>query len=337
MTIDAAAQGRLTHWLSGALAGEMLIVALSRLSGGAIQQNWLVTGQLDGRPFDAVLRKDAPATISASHSRWTEFSLMRHAHASGVLVPKPLAFCEDATVLGGPFALIAKANGIGLGPRVVKTVSDDAGGPLAHELGRQLALIHATKPSAPLLALLGDPPEDQARDDIAWMRDALDAMQMADPALEWSLRHAERHAPDPVSPVLIHRDFRTGNYLVADDRLTAILDWEFAGWGDPASDIGWFCARCWRFSRPDREAGGIGARACFLAGYAEGGGVIPDPARVAYWERMAHLRWAVIALQQGERHASGLEPSLEHAITGRMAAELALAALEMSAPTGPAR
>ncbi len=47
---------------------------------------------------------------------------------------------------------------------------------------------------------------------------------------------------------------------------------------------------------------------------------------------MAHLRWAVIALQQGARHASGREFSLEHALTGRMAAELELAALAMTQP-----
>jgi hypothetical protein len=53
---------------------------------------------------------------------------------------------------------------------------------------------------------------------------------------------------------------------------------------------------------------------------------------VRYWEVMAHLRWAVIALQQGERHASGREPSLEHALTARIAAELELAVLNMTAP-----
>eukprot|EP01035_Chromulina_nebulosa_P049233 gene49233-66860_t len=32
--------------------------------------------------------------------------------------------------------------------------------------------------------------------------------------------------------------------------LTGILDWEFAAWGDPHEDIGWLCARCWRFGGP---------------------------------------------------------------------------------------
>jgi hypothetical protein len=37
---------------------------------------------------------------------------------------------------------------------------------------------------------------------------------------------------------------------------------------------------------------------------------------------MAHIRWAVIALQQAQRHLSGVERSLELALTGRIVAEL---------------
>ncbi|MNF12669.1 hypothetical protein D3C80_2142390 [compost metagenome] len=37
---------------------------------------------------------------------------------------------------------------------------------------------------------------------------------------------------------------------------------------------------------------------------------------------MAHLRWAVIALQQAERHLSGQQRSLELALTGRLVPEL---------------
>ncbi len=43
--------------------------------------------------------------------------------------------------------------------------------------------------------------------------------------------------------------------------LTAVLDWEFAAWGDPMLDLGWLCTECWRCSRKDLEAGGIGSRA----------------------------------------------------------------------------
>ena len=69
--------------------------------------------------------------------------------------------------------------------------------------------------------------------------------------LEWTLRWLEKHAPSTGETVLCHRDFRTGNYMVNDGKLTGVLDWEFAGWGDPHEDVAWFCARCWRFSAPN--------------------------------------------------------------------------------------
>jgi aminoglycoside phosphotransferase (APT) family kinase protein len=131
---------------------------------------------------------------------------------------------------------------------------------------------------------------------------------------------------------LVHRDFRTGNYMVDTRGLTAVLDWEFAGWGDPACDIGWFCAECWRFGRPGLEAGGIAPRADFYRGYEAEAGVAIDPDRVAFWEVMTHIRWDVIALQQGQRHVSGGEANLDLALTGRKAAELDWALLRLTAP-----
>ncbi|MNH43538.1 hypothetical protein D3C79_1054700 [compost metagenome] len=47
-----------------------------------------------------------------------------------------------------------------------------------------------------------------------------------------------------------------------------------------------------------------------------------DSETLRFWQVMAHLRWAVIALQQAERHVSGQQRSLELALTGRMVSEL---------------
>jgi hypothetical protein len=51
-----------------------------------------------------------------------------------------------------------------------------------------------------------------------------------------------------------------------------------------------------------------------------------------YWEIMAHARWAVIALQQGERFVGGGEASLDLALTGRRIAELEYEMLAMIDP-----
>ncbi len=120
----------------------------------------------------------------------------------------------------------------------------------------------------------------------------------------------------------MHQDFRTGNYLVDEAGLVAILDWEFGAWGEPMADLGWFCAKCWRFGAIDREAGGIADRAPFYRGYEGESGRWVDREAIYYWEVMAHVRWAVVALQQGDRFITQNDPSLELALTARIAAEL---------------
>jgi aminoglycoside phosphotransferase (APT) family kinase protein len=323
----------LARWLGLTLGATAEVHDMSRLSGGAIQHNLLVDASIGGVRRAFVIRKDAPATIAASHSRRNEFALIRAAHAAGVRVPEPIAFCEDAAVLGGPFALMAKAEGQGFGPRVVKDVA--LGGDreaLTFEIGRQMALIHAISPPRADLAFLGAPPAVPIAHEVAQMRAALDALDVARPALEWGLAWLARQPLAPSAVTLIHRDFRTGNYMVDATGLTAVLDWEFAGWGDPMADLGWFCAECWRFSRKDLEAGGIGSRASLYAGYESVARRQVDDRMVRLWEIMAHIRWAVVALQQGARHLSGREPSLELALTGRIAPELELAVMRACKP-----
>ena len=41
-----------------------------------------------------------------------------------------------------------------------------------------------------------------------------------------------------------------------------------------------------------------------------------------FWQVMAHLRWAVIAMQQAERHRSRGEASLELALTAHVVPDL---------------
>ncbi|MGX9983465.1 phosphotransferase family protein [Methylobacterium fujisawaense] len=340
--LDAGQRTALCAWIGRTLgAGTVTLDDIRPLTGGSIQENWMLACRVDDGERGFVLRKDAPATIASSRPRAEEFRILRAAFAAGVRVPEPVGFCADPGVVGAPFALMGLVSGVGLGPRVVKDTR--LGGDrtaLAEQLGRELARIHgilrADGPGraalADDLAFLGAPNAHPALTEIRTLRANLDGIGAVRPALEWGLRWAECHAPPCPEPVLVHRDFRTGNYMVDAEGLTAILDWEFAGWGDPVQDIGWFCAACWRFGRPDLEAGGIAPRAAFYRGYEAESGRRIDPEAVRYWEIMAHLRWAVIALEQGHRHVSGQETSLELALTGRMAPELEATILRETAP-----
>ena len=318
------AQSRLRNWLAHATGDASLrIEGVTRLSGGAIQQNLALDVTTRGAPARWVLRTDSDATLAVSLSRPQEYATLRAAHAAGVTVPEPLLLCEDTTVLGRPFFVMARVDGIAAGHRVVKDSALGGGREeLARALGRELARIHAIRPPRADLAFLGDPPEDAARAAIAAMRARLDAAGTPRPVLEWGLRALERRAPPPAAPVLVHNDYRTGNIMLDAHGVTAVLDWEFAAWGDGHADLGWFCAKCWRFGNVAQEAGGIGPRGAFYSGYEAASGAPVDRDRAAWWEIMAHIRWAVIAADQAVRHMSGQERSLELALTGHIVPEL---------------
>ena len=75
-----------------------------------------------------------------------------------------------------------------------------------------------------------------------------------------------------------------GNLLVGTGGLRAVLDWELAHAGDPAEDLGWLCARAWRFGGAG-HVGGFGDVPALLAAYAESGGEHISLDRLRWWRR----------------------------------------------------
>jgi aminoglycoside phosphotransferase (APT) family kinase protein len=126
---------------------------------------------------------------------------------------------------------------------------------------------------------------------------------------------------------LVHGDFRLGNLIVGPDRIEAVLDWELVHLGDPLEDLGWLCARPWRFRGPG-PVGGMGEYDDLLAAYERESGTAVDGEELRWWEVFATLRWGVICLLQAARHLSGSERSVELAAIGRRVAETELDLLD---------
>lgn len=312
-----------------------------RLEGGAVQENWrleITTGQaLQEERQALVLRTDARTSLPDSRPKEEEFALLKTAFEAGVLVPEPLWLCQDERVIGAPFLVTRAIAGTARGRAITALNQREDGNPaLLKALASELAKIHEIKNLPTDLAFLQPNKTIPAVAEIAQWRRELNTLPGAWPALEWGLRWCENHLPPrPDELCLVHGDFRSGNYMVepASGWLTGILDWEFASWGDPMSDLGWFCAACWRFDRPDLEAGGIGTRASLYAAYEAASGRSPDPSAVYFWEVLAHIRWAIIAIQQGLRFFKGGEQSLDLALTGRLRpAQVQKILLAMTAP-----
>ena len=346
--MSAAADAGVARWASPVFADvlapllaatRVTIESCERLAGGAIQQNFVLVLDVHDGPWAAltriVLRTGAPTNVAASRPRDEEHTLLVAAAAAGVAVPRPIALYRGDAHWPA-FMLMTHVVGDTAG-RVLTRASAAPRVRLVEAIGANLARVHAIAATHPSLAFLGEPPLRPTIDLINGYRTTIEHWRTvtgdARPVLAWTLRWLERQLP-PLEPVvLVHRDYRVGNLIVDADRLAATLDWEFAGWGNPLEDLGWFCAPCWRFARPDLAAGGLADIDDLLRGYNAAAGSAHVAADLRYWQVLAQLRWAVIALQQALRFIEGGERSLELALTGRMLPELEWQMLELTGDT----
>ncbi len=315
-------ENALLNYLARAARAEGLEQArIAKLPGGAVLQHYRLELTLRGGRFAGeqrwVLRRDGATKLGLGLSRAHEFALQQALCQAGMRVGEPLVMCCNADVFGAPFFVMRFLPGEADGAAVVARGGNEA---LAEQLGQELARLHGLR-LGDQLHFLKPPPADPAQARIEECARLLAEDDDPHPVAEWALRWLREHRLAPAPPVLCHGDFRTGNYLADDEGLCAVLDWDFAGWGDGHEDIAWFCSLCWRFGAPLREAGGIAPRAAFYRGYEARSGRTIDPVRVHYWEVMAALRWLVIALKQRDRYLKQGEKSLDLALTGRRPAE----------------
>jgi aminoglycoside phosphotransferase (APT) family kinase protein len=250
-----------------------------------------------------------------------EFAIISHASGGGVPVPQPLSFEPEGGRFDSPGMLMSFVEGTSVAPRVLrKPEYEVARGRLTAQLAEALARIHAMPVGdldGVLPAASGDPALGQIEE---WERQ-LDQIGEPLPAVELGLRWLRANSPDPVDAALVHGDFRLGNFIVDEEGLAAVIDWELAHLGDPAEDIGWLCIRSWRFGNDDRPVAGVGGLDDFLVAYGAAGGRPVDRERVRYWEAFGNVKWAVICARQAHDHLTGARRSHELASLGRRICE----------------
>lgn len=332
---------QLENYLSRRLHGPAQIQAMRSLSGGACQDNYSLDVVIEAGPergsYQLVLRTDKGGALLNSLSRADEFRVASAAHAAGVKTPKPYWLESDRSAIGRPFYFMERIAGRASGRYVVKDRELNAmRGRLAADLAANLARLHSIVPAnapADLLESLGRSPAQSGREIAAHacavLRQSLDELPDAYPAIELALNWMEQNAPETDQVALVHGDFRTGNFMVNPEGLQGIVDWEFAHWGDRHEDISWICLRDWRFGKNNKEVGGFADRAAFYEAYQAAGGRPVDPERVRYWEIMGNLRWAVGSAQQAERHLGGKDRGVELAAIGRRTGEMEFEVLRL--------
>ncbi|MCA9771645.1 MAG: phosphotransferase family protein [Myxococcales bacterium] len=318
--IDAA---RLGEWLDGTLGpGPALMV--EALEGGASN---LVYRVLRGES-DWVLRRP-PAVLShaTAHDVLREYRFLRALRDEPVRVPRAVAACEDTSVLGAPFYLMERVDGVPIRYHLpaAYVAAPECHGRVGEELVDALAEIHAVDWRAVGLADVGKPEGFLERQASRWMRQ-WEGYKVRDlPRAEEVARWLEENLPLAQVPGIVHGDYKTDNVLyatVAPVRILAVVDWEMATIGDPLLDLAWALLFWPELGEGNvTTLGGAGnpdglhleslpTRADLAARYAAGTG--RDVSHLAYYTALAAWKLALVLEGNWSRYVRGLSKNPMH-------------------------
>jgi aminoglycoside phosphotransferase (APT) family kinase protein len=187
--------------------------------------------------------------LPTAHDMSREYRVLSALQRTAVPVPRPVAICQDAELLGAPFYLMEWVDG------VVFRTSEDArllspaqGEQICENFAAMLATIHGLDVSAVGLEGFGKPEGYMARQLARWQRQWDLSVTREMPGYDELVSRLAAGLPgedgpraDGAAGTLVHGDFRIDNMLIRpapEPRIAAVVDWEMSTLGDPLADLG---------------------------------------------------------------------------------------------------
>lgn len=209
------------------------------ITGGKSNLTYRVT---DGARIWVVRRPPLGTLSPTAHDMGREYRVVKALHGTGVPVAEPVALCEDAAVIGAPFAVVSYVDG-----RTLQDGDDTATLPpeqalrCAHALVDTLADLHAVDYAAAGLAEFGRPQGYLERQVRRWRGQWNWVGTREIDALERLHNGLAKTVPKQAGSTIVHGDYRLDNTILDPgdlSRIRAIVDWEMATLGDPLADLG---------------------------------------------------------------------------------------------------
>jgi len=281
-------------------AREHRVVGLKRISGGSSRETyafdleWSEDGETHTRPL--IGRRDPTGGLLKS-DREREFKVIAAMHRAGLKVPEPLFLELDAGVMDRPFFLMHRAAGrTGMGA-FAATEPEATRAKVADDFISELARLQSLDYRECGLEMLGPPenPEAPARIQATHWNEVYERDRMGEqyPILTAAFAWLKANPVVTDRVVIVHGDYRSGNYLYDENGIIAMLDWEMAHLGDPMEDLGWASMMFWG---RDELAGGLMEREAFYRLYEQKTGRSVDRKRLFFYQVLGNAKMAVICL-----------------------------------------
>lgn len=248
MSTDPVAGGldlpKLRDYLADITAGQVGPALTARLlAGGKSNLTYEIS---DGSATWVVRRPPLGHILATAHDMGREYRVMSALAGSAVPVPATVALCTDDSVIGAPFYVMQRVDGLAIRDMDVLTgLGAQAVRPLIFRLVDVLADLHAIEPASVGLADFGRPDGYNERQLARWDKQMTASLTNEVPRLEELTAALAEHVPGSPAPTIVHGDYRLDNVLVrlpesdgADPAtITAVLDWEMSTLGDPFGDL----------------------------------------------------------------------------------------------------
>lgn len=306
--IDSKAAGDLAARVVAGLAAlmrarmpgtrDIALSGLVRSAGGLSRENWKVDAAwTDARGHHThalMLMRDAAGTL-LNTERGREFAVLSALAQSGVPAPRVHWADPDGHFLGAPSIVMDRMPGACDYMVLNGTAPLEARVALAKRFLELMVAIHAVDwQRTGLDTSLGVPAGKPAEAELAhWSAEYRRVQLEPHPELDYIQSWLTRRAPQAEAIVLVHGDFKPGNALVEDGRITAKLDWETAHLGDPLEDLGWITNPV---RRREHQIPGHWERAQIVAAYRELTGRAVNEADLTWWNVFSNWKLAVIQL-----------------------------------------
>jgi aminoglycoside phosphotransferase (APT) family kinase protein len=214
------------------------ILGVKQLSGGWSRHSYVASTTqrkvvVRAKPRGGLLDTD----LEAEHALYAALG------RSSVPVPTVLGLEPSVeNPFEGPFFVMSHATGAAPNvfrkrDRAALQADWDGSRNIAAEVVEQLAEIHTVEMSS---ALERVPPRGFLRVVEHWQEICFEARLLRDPIVEEAFAWVSERVPPETDERLVHGDYRVGNLLLDNGRVTAVLDWELAYRGDPRFDLGYF-------------------------------------------------------------------------------------------------
>jgi aminoglycoside phosphotransferase (APT) family kinase protein len=230
--IDEAALGT---WLEANVEGFSGPFSLTKFPSG--QSN--PTYRMSAGSGDYVLRrKPFGQLLPSAHAVDREYRLLCALHPLDFPVPKPLALCDNADVIGAIFYVMEFAKGRPYANGALPDFDPATRRRMYEQLIDTLAELHTIDPVSADLEDFGKPGNYFERQVARWTRQYRDSQTDHLAEMERLIAFLPQTLPEQSRTSIVHGDYRIDNVVFdGDGTLTAVLDWELATLGDPLADF----------------------------------------------------------------------------------------------------